>query len=129
MMCKTKASTSATLPVVLVAAALVSGAVSSAAAAIASIALTVLAVLGVLAAIGIASLVVVLRRNQAGLWRPAPARAAVRRPALPARRSAVAIAKPVLLAIDAPAQRASDADLAGAAVDAGAETELVPVRA
>jgi len=52
-MCKTRASTSATIPIVLVAAALVSGAVSTAAAAIASIAFTVLTVLGVLAAVGL----------------------------------------------------------------------------
>jgi hypothetical protein len=128
-MCKTKASTSAKIPVVLVAAVLVSGAVSTAAAAIASIAFTVLTVLGVLAAVGIASFVVVLRRDRAGLWRPAPARLAVRPPALPSLQPAVAIAKPVLLAIEPPELRAGDADLAGALIDATAEPELVPARA
>jgi hypothetical protein len=126
MMCKTKASTSATIPVVLAAVALLSGAVSTAAAAIASVALAVLVALAVVAAIGIAAFIVVVRRDRPGLWRPAPARAAVCRPALPARQPARAIAVPAALAIEAPAQRVSDADLVAAVRQASVEAELLP---
>lgn len=90
-MCKTKASTDVSTPAVAAAVVLAGAAISSAAAVITSVLLVILVTLLALSAAGIAGLVVMLRRERVGLWRPAPARpAAARRvrtrPAWPSAR-------------------------------------------
>jgi hypothetical protein len=93
MMCKPKASADLSAPLAVATLALAGVAVGSAAAAlISSILLVALVVMAVLAVAGVTGVVLLVRRDRDALWRPAPARAAVRPRALPAGRAA-----PVLL--------------------------------
>jgi hypothetical protein len=105
-MCKPKASVDLSAPLAVTAVALAGVVVGSAASAlISSVLLVALVVMAVLAVTGVAGVVVLVRRDRDGLWRPAPARAAVRRTALPAGRAPVLVlpARP-RLAIEAPAR-------------------------
>lgn len=147
-MCKPKATADATLPAVIGAVVLVSAIGSAAAAVIASILVAVITAIGVLSAIGIATLVVLLRRDQTGLWQPVGQRAAARTAAgpvvagsvvagpvaasraLPGSRGKAALpvsAVPPFLAIEAPKPVPETAELAGAMLSA--EEELVTARA
>jgi hypothetical protein len=137
-MCKPKATADATLPAVIGAVVLVSAVGSAAAAVITSILVAVLTAVGVLSAIGVVTLVVLLRRDQKGLWQPAGRRAVARpvttRPvvtgaALPAPRATAAPPAspvPALLAIEAPKAVPDTAELAGAVLSA--EEELISAR-
>jgi hypothetical protein len=134
-MCKPKATADATLPAVIGAVVLVSAVGSAAAAVITSILVAVLTAVGVLSAIGVVTLVVLLRRDQTGLWQPAGRRAVVRpvtaQPvvagaALPAPRATVALPVHALLAIEAPKAVPDTAELAGAVLSA--EEELITAR-
>ncbi|MGH3407891.1 MAG: hypothetical protein ACRDRJ_36120, partial [Streptosporangiaceae bacterium] len=80
-MCKTKASTDVSTPAAIAAVVLTAAAISSAAAVITSVLLVILVTLLALSAAGIAGLVIMLRRERVGLWRPVPARPAAARPA------------------------------------------------
>lgn len=125
-MCKPKATVDPTVSAAVAGVVLVSAAVSSAAAVITGALFALLAVLGVLSALGIAGFVLVLRRDQARMWRPAPARQVAARPALPAAHPVPAIAGSSPRAIEAPpAMRLVTAQLADGLLAAPLEEEMM----
>jgi hypothetical protein len=126
MMCQPKATTSATAPLAVVAVVVICAAISSAAAVITGALLAILAALGVVAAAGAATFVVLICRNQSGLWRPAPARRVA--PGLPATRRVFALPAAQPLAIEAaPASRAGQLFLAGGVTQPARRGEMASV--
>lgn len=105
-MCKTKASTDVSTPATIAAVVLAGAAISSAAAVITSVLLAVLVTMLVLSAAGIAGLIVILRRERVGLWRPVPVRPAAARPARSraalTAQPVIALPVPSMLAIEGP---------------------------
>lgn len=105
-MCKTKASTDVSIPAAVAAVVLAGAAISSAAAVITSVLVAVLVTMLVLSAAGITGLIILLRRERVGLWRPVPARPAAARPARAraalATEPVIALPVPSMLAIEGP---------------------------
>lgn len=106
-MCKTKASTDVSTPAAVAAVVLAGAAISSAAAVITSVLVAVLVTMLVLSAAGITGLIILLRRERVGLWRPVPARPAAARPARArAARARAALATEPVIALPVPSMLA-----------------------